>query len=142
VTIAQAFPPDTSCAQSVPAQHVADRSSQRSPALAQTGSPGAGAAFTQTVAPGDPTHEPPQQSLVVEQAAPAGAQASRHANPPVPSGRQRPPQHCSATEQGKPAGEHPDAAGRQRIRPAASAAQRAPAQHSSAFMHSSPSTRQ
>jgi len=115
--------------------------SQGLPGVAQIGSAGVLAVATHTVAPGDPTQAPLQQSSGAEQAAPAGAQASRHANPPAPSGRQRPPQHCSATEQGKPTAEQLADVGRHRICPAPSAPQRAPVQHSSAFMQISPSTR-
>ena len=100
LTGAQARPPASSSAHAVPAQQPPDIQSHGSPGGAQSGSGAAPAGTTQTVAPGAPTHAPLQQSCGAVQPAPAGAQASRQAKPPEPSGRQRPPQHCSATEQG------------------------------------------
>jgi hypothetical protein len=139
---AQARPPDVSCAHAVPAQQGADVPSQASPRLMQTGCPaGEPAASVQTVEPGDPTQGPLQQSSGPEHMAPTGAHASAQVKPPAASRLQKPVQHCSATEQGAPAPAQPITVGRQRMVFVASAAQRAPAQHSSAFMHSSPSTR-
>jgi hypothetical protein len=82
-----------------------------------------------------------QQSAAPVQAAPAGPQSLRQANPALPSGRQDWLQHCSGTEHGAPEGEQPVPEGRQRITVAVSARQVAPAQHSPAFMHDSPMTR-
>ena len=99
-TGAQARPPASSAAHAVPAQQPPDVPSQALPGGAQSGSRGAPAGGTQTVAPNAPTQAPLQQSWGAVQPAPVGAQASRQANPPEPSGRQWPPQHCSATEHG------------------------------------------
>ena len=140
VNAAQACTPFVTRAQTVPAQHVPAASSQTSPGTVQR-PPAAGAVAIQTAAPAGPTHEPSQQSSGAEQAAPASAHVSRQAGAPAAPGRHRPAQHCAPTAHGYPAGEQPSPAGKQRERPpSAEGAQRAPEQHSSSFMHSSPMT--
>lgn len=108
----------------------------------QTGCPaGEPVASVQTVEPGDPTQGPLQQSSGPEHTAPTGAHASAQVKPPVASRLQKPLQHCSATEQGDPALAQPTTSGMQRMPSMVSPTQRAPAQHSSVFMQSSPGAR-
>ena len=140
--VAQAWIPPLTCAHTVPAQQASAFVVHASPAPMHTGPGGVAPAATHTVAPGEPTHDPLQQSSGAEQPAPTAAQASRQVNPPLPSGRHQPPQHCAATRHGYPAAAQAPPPGTQRERPAVSALQIAPAQHSSAFMQISPMTRQ
>jgi hypothetical protein len=74
---AQAWVPPCTCAHVLPAQQLPGAASQASPALTQTGSPGGSEVATQTVAPGDPTQAPLQQSSGATQPPPSGAQLSR-----------------------------------------------------------------
>ena len=74
-TGAQAWAPPATCAHAVPAQQAPGLAKHASPGLTHSGSAGATPTATQTVAPAAPTHDPPQHSSDVEQAAPVGAQA-------------------------------------------------------------------
>jgi len=108
-------------AQVVAAQQVESAGLQGSPAAAQVGPAIERLTGEQTSAPAGPTQLPAQQSPVVPQGAPSGAQTLRHERVPAASGTQRPPQHWSARLQGYPSVTQAPSLGAHRRRPSLSA---------------------
>jgi len=126
----------------VAAQQVESAGLQGSPAAAQVGPAMERLTGEQTSAPAGPTQLPAQQSPVVPQGAPSGAQTLRHERVPAASGTQRPPQHCSARLHGYPSVTQAPSLGAQRFRPSLSGWQVCPAQQSPDIMQLSPAARQ